>query len=961
MILPFDTDDATLGNAGGKGLNLAKLARAGFPVPPGFIITTQAYRTFVDANKLQTHILELARDTRPDDPTSLEDASQAIRHLFQQGSLPPPLADTVRTAYHALPQLTIDNSQLTIDNSTALDRSHDEVSQSEIRNLKSEIATAVRSSATAEDLPGLSFAGQQDTFLNVIGDEALLEAVVRCWSSLWTARAMGYRARNGIPHAEVALAVVVQAMVQSAASGVLFTANPLTGKRTETVIDATLGLGEALVAGHVEPDHYVIDTLTGRITGKTLGAKALSIRGQAGGGTITVDEDASEQQALPDAVIVELTQMAQQVTALYHTPQDIEWAWAGGRLFLLQSRPITSLYPIPEDMDPEPLKVMLSFGAVQGILGPITPLGQDAVRLLIPGAGGIFGYHLTPETQRIVFEAGERLFLNFAPLLRHGIGRRLIRASLGVIEPGTAQAVDALWDDPRLAVTSGRLSPGALMRIGRVLVPLVSRFILCLLRPGVERVRLQHQIEGMVTAFEARSATATTLAARIEILEDALDTLFPVLLPAFVPRMAGGMATLNLLNHLASDLPDGRSMVLEITRGLPHNVTTEMDLALWDTARAIKTDPKSADRFEATDAATLASSYLAGQLPATTQTAIAGFLRRYGMRGVGEIDLGRRRWREDPTQIMQVLQSYLRIEDAEQAPDATFERGAASAEAAIERLAKAVRRTHRGWLKARLVRFAARRMRALAGLRESPKFSAIRLMGIMRNGLLESGRELVAQGILAQPEDIFFLHLRELKALAAISFAEGLPTEQRPEPAEGAMRARSGDLRPSELKALAAGETRDWKALVAERRQTYQREELRRQVPRLLLSDGQAFYEGISTPAGSGDGVMAGSPVSPGVAEGVVHVVLDPHTVQLAPGEILVCHGTDPAWTPLFLAAGGLVMEVGGLMTHGAVVAREYGIPAVVGVDRATTRLKTGQRVRVDGSDGQVVILGPAE
>jgi pyruvate,water dikinase len=903
LILPLNTEDATLTNVGGKGLNLTKLTRAGFPVPPGFIVTTEAYRTFVDANKLQTHILELARDTRPDNPTSLEDASQAIRHLFQQGSIPPPLANAIRDAYHALPQLPIDNSQFTIHNS---------------------IAVAVRSSATAEDLPGLSFAGQQDTYLNIVGDEALLAAVVNCWSSLWTARAMGYRARNGIPHQEVALAVVVQEMVQSEASGVLFTANPLNGKRTETVIDATLGLGEALVAGHVEPDHYVVDALTGRITSKTLGAKALSIRGQAGGGTITIDEDASERQALPDAAILELARMGQQITALYETPQDIEWAWADGRLLLLQSRPITSLYPIPEGMHPTPLQTMFSFGAVQGILGPITPLGQDTIRGLAAGAAGIFGYELTPETQHIIVEAGERLFVNFTALLRHGVGRKLARAFLGVIEPGTAQAIDMLRDDPRLAPTGSRLSFDTLKRIARVLVPLVGQFILCLWRPDVERVRFQRRLDEIMTEFEARSATATTLAARVALFEDVLSNTFALLLPAFLPRMAGGMASLNLLTHLAASLPDGREMVLEITRGLPHNVTTEMDLVLWDTARTIKRDPALAAQFQETDAQTLATEYLAGRLPATAQTAIGDFLRRYGMRGIGEIDLGRRRWRENPAQIMQVLQSYMRIEDAEQAPDVVFEWGAASAEATIDRLAEAMRRTHRGWLKAWLVKFAARRMRALAGLRESPKFYAIRHIGIVRNGLLESGRELAAQGILAQPEDIFFLRL-------------------------------------SELRALAAGKTRDWKALVAERRQTYEREKLRRQVPRLLLSDGQAFYEGVSAPDDAGDGVIVGSPVSPGIAEGVVHVVLDPHSAQLAPGEVLVCHGTDPAWTPLFLAAGALVMEVGGLMTHGAVVAREYGIPAVVGVDQATMRLRTGQRVRVNGSDGQIVILGPAE
>ncbi|MFQ5858385.1 MAG: PEP-utilizing enzyme, partial [Anaerolineae bacterium] len=507
---------------------------------------------------------------------------------------------------------------------------------------------------------------------------------------------------------------------------------------------------------------------------------------------------------------------------------------------------------------------------------------------------------------------------------------------LGVIEPGTAQAIDVLWDDPRLAPTTGRMRLDTLRRMARVFVPIVGRFVLCLVRPDLERERFLRWGESVVVSFEARSTAATTLAARVTLLEDALDTTFRTLLPNFLPRMAAGMASLNLLRHLAASLPEGTHDALEMTRGLPHNVTTAMDLALWATARAIKADPSAAARFEGTDAATLAADYLAGRLPAAAQSAMADFLRRYGMRGIAEIDLGRPRWRENPTPIIQVLQSYLRIEDAEQAPDIVFEHGAASAEAAIDRLAEAMRRTRWGWLKARLVRWATRRMRALAGLRESPKFLAIRHMGIVRESLLDCGHELAATGVLAQPDDIFFLRLVELKALAA-------------------------------------GETRDWRALVAERHQAYQREKLRRQVPRLLLSDGQAFYEGVSAPAetgtgtepgrsagtepGRGDGFLVGSPVSPGVVEGIVRVVLDPHSTQLAPGEILVCPGTDPAWTPLFLVAGGLVMEVGGLMTHGAVVAREYGIPAVVGVHQATTRLKTGQRIRVDGSTGQIAIL----
>jgi pyruvate,water dikinase len=302
-------------------------------------------------------------------------------------------------------------------------------------------------------------------------------------------------------------------------------------------------------------------------------------------------------------------------------------------------------------------------------------------------------------------------------------------------------------------------------------------------------------------------------------------------------------------------------------------------------------------------------------------------MARYGMRGLAEIDLGRPRWREEPLPILLTLRSYLEITGVDQAPDAVYERGARAAEAEIDRLVAALRGTRGGWFKAGLARWAALRMRALVGLRETPKFAVIRLLGLMRQALLIDGARLVAEGLLAEPEDLFRLHMYELESLAA-------------------------------------GEQRDWAALVRVRQQQMALEKGRRQMPRLLLSDGQAFYGGdvgpqkdaVGSQAGD-DAVLSGTPVSPGVVEGVVRVVLDPRNAQLKPGEILVCPGTDPSWTPLFLTAGGLVMEVGGMMTHGAVVAREYGLPAVVGVHRVTQRLRSGQRVRVDGSSGQVTLL----
>jgi pyruvate,water dikinase len=520
--------------------------------------------------------------------------------------------------------------------------------------------------------------------------------------------------------------------------------------------------------------------------------------------------------------------------------------------------------------------------------------------------------------------AAERLFINVTGALRHPQARQLIRKALPMIEPGAGQALERLLAEPLLAPQRTRIRIGTLARLIPLLVRIIGNIGYNVLWPNAGRMRIQRRIEGVIKSFQVKSAAAATLAERAALCEAVLGSFFRFAPVVVMPVLAVGLGSLRFLHYLAADLPDATRQILETTRGLPHNVTTEMDLALWRTAAVIRSDADAASHFRQADVATLATQTLAGQLPAAVQAAIADFLRRYGMRGVAEIDLGRPRWREDPTPLIQVLQSYLQIADPNHAPDVLFKRGEGSAVARIAALAKAVRRTRHGWLKSQLVRWAAKRMRALAGLRESPKFTVVRLLGILRESLLGSGRELVAAGVLTRPDDIFFLHLEEVRRLAA-------------------------------------GERRDWRTLIAERRAVYAREKRRRQVPRLLLSDGRAFFDGVAEPGDESGATIAGSPVSPGVAEGVVHVVLDPHGTQLTPGEILVCPGTDPAWTPLFLAAGGLVMEVGGLMTHGSVVAREYGIPAVVGVHQATVRLETGQRVRVDGTRGRITILRAAE
>ncbi|MEA3335150.1 MAG: PEP/pyruvate-binding domain-containing protein [Chloroflexota bacterium] len=882
-ILPIDSDTITLTNAGGKGINLSLMSRTGLPVPGGFIVATDAYRAFVEDNALQGPIMEALAATNMKDPAALQEASRAIRACFAAGQLCPSLRRALSDAYANL----------------------------------GKPAVAVRSSATAEDLPDMSFAGQQDTFLNVVGEQALEKALVDCWSSLWTARAIAYRQRNAIPQEDVALAVIIQHMIESEASGVLFTANPLTGKRTETVIDAVLGLGEALVSGQVEPDNYIVDNSTSAILAKTPGAKAVTIRGKEGGGTITTAIDGN-RQALPDAAIVELARLGQQITQELYAgvPQDIEWAWADDQLILLQSRAITSLFPLPDGMPPEPLQVMFSLGHVQGMLDPFTPLGQDTLRLVLLSLAQLFGRHLELESQREVQVAGERLWVNFTPAMRHALFRRLARSFLGYIDPAARQALDSLWDHPQLAPTRRGLGLRAVRQLSgnRAMIAL---FIRAMRHPDEQRQAATRAAEAGLIDAQTRMRAAGTLADRLAVWDN-LNSFFPdTLAPIIFPNLAAGMASFFQLRRLVSNQFGSDQLALEAARGLPHNVTTEMDLVLWTVAQVIQADPPSSARFAADDAKTLAEDYAAGSLPLAAQAAIAAFMDRYGMRGVAEIDLGRPRWRGKPAQIMQVIQSYVQIDDPTFAPDAVFRRADWAAHQSIDRIVRGIRNP----FKARLARFFATRMRALAGLREYPKFAIIRLMGVVREGVLESGNELVAAGVLNRAEDLFFLRYRELQALAA-------------------------------------NQDRDWKALVAERRARYERETMRAQVPRLLLSDGTAFYEGIAAAQDQdGEGSITGTPVSPGIVEGIVRVVFDPHETMLLPGEILVCPGTDPAWTPLFLVAGGLVMEVGGLMTHGSVVAREYGIPAVVGVHRATSRLQTGQRIRVDGSTGVVTPL----
>jgi pyruvate,water dikinase len=507
-------------------------------------------------------------------------------------------------------------------------------------------------------------------------------------------------------------------------------------------------------------------------------------------------------------------------------------------------------------------------------------------------------------------------------LVRNPIGARIVPRILEAVEPGSSGAMKQILNDERTGAGAGRLGIRALLRVSAFLIPWLWRVVWTAIWPGgvAEQIRSRyhHQIRALERRARAQRASKRRLRHALGLLRDLLDA-FPYAVPEIASGAFAGLAPLFLLLSISRWLTGSSDLALKITRGLGHNVTTEMDLQLWEAARSIQADPDSRQRFQAWGAGDLAEAYLRRNLPVTAISAVDAFLDRYGMRGPGEIDIGRPRWREDPLPVFQTLKSYLEIEEGATAPDEIFRRGQREAVVAISELQAAARGRFGGRAVAHVIQWAARRVRSLAGLREAPKFYIVQLMGIMRAQLMKAGAEMARSGMIGEAGDIFFLRLGELEAIAG-------------------------------------GEAGDWAGLIASRKEGHRRERRRERIPRLLLSDGRAVYEGLTT-SGAQAEELRGSPVSPGVIQGQVRLVLSPGAAGLRPGEIMVCRGTDPAWTPLFLSAGGLIMEVGGMMTHGAIVAREYGIPAVVGVDRATERLRDGDRVEMDGSSGRIVRL----
>ncbi|WNG57914.1 phosphoenolpyruvate synthase [Archangium gephyra] len=895
LILPFERISAAdLPRVGGKGANLGEMARAGFPVPPGFCVTTAAFDAFLaGCGELQALYAELeAMDGK--DVEAARRIAGSTRDVLGRAPVPQAVADAVLGAW---------------------------------RTLGAEASWAVRSSATAEDLPDASFAGQQDTYLNIRGAEALIDAVRRCWVSLFTDRAVLYRARSGFGHREVKLSVVVQRMVLPEVSGILFTADPITGRRRTVSIDAGFGLGEALVSGLINADLYKVDKDTGALLEVRVGDKALAIRPRPEGGTWEerLPEAVRQARALDDAALRELVAMGVRIEKHYGKPQDIEWCIEAGRLYVVQTRPITSLYPLPEPAPAdEGLHAYASFGHVQMMTDAMPPLALQVWQLLLPFDRASPGPGGAPGESRIVTVAGSRLFLDLTPVLRHPILRHVFTGILGHVYEKVGQGLETLMGRP--AFQRGVNGERATMRsVGRFAVPILARVLARLfvvdparLQPGVEAFS-----ESRVAGVRARLAAAAPGAARLREARRALSELFTEVVLFVAPNIGVGILGNRLLHHLnRRGLIGGTEEDLSaLERGLPGNVTTEMDLAVGDLTDRVRPYPALAELLRsrpATEALAAARDVDGG--PAFLE-AWRAFLERYGMRGPGEVDLSRPRYKDEPAPLIAAIVGGLGPASANRAAGehrAHHAALAAKAEAAGQRVIAASRGGLFGWLRARLARRWAKVTRTGMGLREHPKYLLVRVLELVRDAVREAGALLVQRGALGAAEDVYLFRFEELIA--------ALESSQAP------------DLCP----------------LAGERRAALQRD-AKRSPPFVMASDGE--IPALVARADLPPGALSGTAASAGVVEGLARVVLDPAREVLHAGEILVAPHTDPGWTPLFVHAAGLVTEVGGLMTHGSVVAREYGIPAVVSVTGATQRIRTGQRIRVDGTRGFVEIL----
>lgn len=866
FILYFnEIDKDSLPYVGGKGANLGEMTKAGFPVPQGFCVTTSAFQAFARTSDKMGHFFTQLDQVSADKLDEIRVLGKQIRSHLENLAMPHEVEEAIVEAW---------------------------------KQRGNEKAYAVRSSATAEDLPGASFAGQQETYLNVLGKDHLLGSIRCCWASLFTDRAISYRAKNGFDHRQVFLSIVVQEMVAPNVSGIMFTADPISGNRTVTSIDASFGLGEALVSGLVSADLYQVRD--NQIIQKKISKKKIAIYSIPEGGTVTKDLALERQQvqALPDERIIELTKLGKKIENHYGTEQDIEWCLANNQFYIVQSRPITSLYPVPKFSDGG-RHILVSMGHIQMMTNVMKPMAISIFSTMIP----------------IVVEAGGRVFGDFSVPFGIKPLRKRIPQVMRRMDEQLGAALEEVLQRPTTKLPNKRIPFRKVVPIAFPVVKTIVKNIL-LADPARRRDFVNQFIEESVQKCR-RNVFRTSSPSRIDaIKQDMKQEVFPALLKV-APNWISGELVSEIVKKLLNKWLGDTESFHALGRSLPGNVTSELGLMIGDLADIARQNPQLLDYLrKATDA-----YFYKGlsEIPNSDsfRMKLEEFMRLYGMRCPGEIDISKPRWHEVPTTLVSSIMSHIRT----MAPGehrTKFQEAAREAERVAKDLVAQVQK-QKGSIRAKILRRLIHVYRNLGGLREHHKYLLIQHFNVYRQAILEEAGKLVQTGVLNEINDVFYLTLDEVRDLEKGAFGKNVHQ------------------------------------FIMERKQ---QEEVNKKwtPPRVMTSEGE-IITGRRRGTNAPEGALIGTPVSSGVVEGYAKIVLHPEDANLNEGEIMIAPFTDPGWTPLFHSAKALVMEVGGMMTHGAVVAREYGIPSVVGIDNATKIIKNGDYIRIDGTQGYVLIL----
>lgn len=854
-----------LAEVGGKAQSLLKGSKAGLPVPPGFILPVQFFSAWIEELK-----------------------SSAEWKAFEASATPEALRKSCDDLKAKAMQLVLSTEQkVAVENA--------------LKDFSSTNLFAVRSSSPEEDLEGSSFAGGYETILGVTAS-TMASAISKAFASCLDVRVVVYKREHGFSTDDPKIALVIMQQIASEISGVGFSLNPVTNDYDEAVFNANWGLGETVVGGLVTPDEFIVDKNSRVVKRREIGFKEFSIWLTPEGGTHERKGYRINEATLSVEQLGELTGLILKVEELYGRPIDIEWAYAEGKLYLLQARPITTWVPLPPDMVTLPgqkrrLYIDMTI-CVQGIYQPLSVMGSSFFKKLVSNASTIvLGSDYSADIDHsIVRVDGGRIYANFSNILVIAGKEKFVELFTNM-DPLAAATVEQIDSDEYMGNQSIKHVPLHLMlRVPEMATHLLSAELM----PDRAHRQVQQEIQEYREDAHAICSEPLTVVQLVDKLsERAINLAFKKIAPLVIASRLS-------LQKLKADVEaKDESDLKKLEVALPHNVTTEMGLALYAVSRCL---PEGVSKEE------LEKQFADKSLPQEFYTAWESFLDKYGHRGPVEIDIASPRYRDNPQFLIDLLFS-LRGAPDDESPQAKFDRNQIERHRAFEKLSE--EQHSKGWLYAKELQWLYRVVETLAGYRETPKFQIIVAIDLVRQRVLKEAALLVQAQRLERIEQVFDLTLQELD--------EGIADPS----IDLIAKAHANRVFPDQLRML-------------------------HQLPAVIDSRGKI----LRPPRGPvREGYVVGTPISAGVVQGPVKSLQAPDEKPFEKGDILVARATDPGWTPLFVNAAAVVLEVGGVLQHGALVAREYGLPCVAGIVGATGLWDDGTVIEVDGAAGTIRVV----